>query len=82
MFLSDFDLRQIDDEYLESLNSREILELSKRLIKDLKIAIDRLNQNPSNSSRPPSSSEPWVNIMPLKIHTEKLEFSFVSNYNI
>jgi len=60
MFLSDFDLRQIDDEYLESLNSRELLELSKRLTKDLKIAVDRLNQNPSNSSRPPSSSDPWV----------------------
>jgi len=30
------------------------------LVEDLKEAHDRLNQNPSNSSRPPSSKDPWI----------------------
>lgn len=60
MKLNKFDLEQIDDEYLESLNLEELKEVSKRLAKDLKEAHDRLNQNWKNSSRPPSSSNPWI----------------------
>ena len=33
--------------------------LLARALDDLRQARDRLNQNPSNSSRPPGSMEPW-----------------------
>lgn len=58
--LSDHDLRQIDEIYLRSLGSEELIIITIRLLNDLKEARDRLNQNPSNSSRPPSSREPWI----------------------
>jgi transposase len=32
---------------------------STKLLSDLKEARERLDQNPSNSSRPPSSQAPW-----------------------
>lgn len=60
MLLSDHDLRQIDAMYLESLDSEALIEVSIRLLNDLKEARDRLNQNPGNSSRPPSSREPYI----------------------
>ena len=60
MLLSDYDLRQIDEIYLKSLSSDEVLGVSIRLLHDLKEARERLNQNPSNSSRPPSSRDPWI----------------------
>jgi transposase len=60
MLLSDHDLRQIDERYLKSLGSDDLIGVSIRLLNDLKEARDRLNQNPGNSSRPPSSREPWV----------------------
>jgi transposase len=60
MLLSDHDLRQIDEMYLKSLCSEDLIGVSIRLLNDLKEAKDRLNQNPGNSSRPPSSREPWV----------------------
>lgn len=60
MLFNDHDLRQIDDAYVESLSIDELREVIKRLVKDLKEARDRLNQNSSNSSRPPSSEDPWV----------------------
>ena len=60
MLLNDHDLRQIDETYLKSLGLEEVIRVSLRLLKDLKEARERLNQNPDNSSRPPSSREPWV----------------------
>ena len=59
MYLSAHSLLQIDDSYLDSLVSEDLLALSKRLLADLKEARERLNQGPSNSSRPPSSQTPW-----------------------
>jgi len=42
------------------LDDPEALEgLSVRLLEDLKEARERLSQNPDNSSRPPSSRDPW-----------------------
>lgn len=35
------------------------MDLSVRLLEDLKEARERLNQNPDNSSRSPSSCTPW-----------------------
>ena len=59
MNLSDYDLRQISESYLENLPETELLEVSKKLFRDLKVARERLNQNPDNSSRPPSTRAPW-----------------------
>ncbi len=36
------------------------MKLAVKLLEDLKETRERLNQNPNNSSRPPSSIEPWV----------------------
>ncbi len=58
--LSDHDIRQIDRDYMESLDKRTLLNLAAKLLEDLKETRERLNQNPQNSSRPPSSTEPWV----------------------
>ena len=59
MHLSDHSLRQIDDAYLRSLDPAALCGLSLRLLADLKEARERLNQGPTNSSRPPSSRAPW-----------------------
>ncbi len=60
MVLSDHDLRQISSEYLRSLSQEELLRVSIKLLRYAEEARDRLNQNPKNSSRPPSSQEPWI----------------------
>ena len=54
MNLSDHDLRQMDEGWLEKLR-----QVSARILHDLKEARDRLNQTQDNSSRPPSSRAPW-----------------------
>src|SRR5512135_3855089 len=59
MHLSDHSLRQIDEVYIQSLEPAALRGLSLRLLADLKEARERLNQGPSNSSRPPSSRAPW-----------------------
>ena len=59
MHLSDHSLRQIDDAYVRSLDPEALRGLSLRLLADLKEARERLNQGPTNSSRPPSSRAPW-----------------------
>jgi len=57
--LSDHDLRQFDETYLETLTLEQARALLGRALSDLKTARERLAQNPSNSSRPPSSRAPW-----------------------
>jgi hypothetical protein len=58
MHLSDHSLRPIDDAYLRSLEPEALRGLSVRLLADLKEARERLQQGPTNSSRPPSSRAP------------------------
>jgi len=60
MRLTDHDLRQIDEAYLDGLSAEALREVSKRLCDDLKEARERLNQTPENSSRPPSTRAPWT----------------------
>ncbi len=60
MIFSDQDLRQINQSYIESLDTETLEKLASKLLEDLKEARERLNQNPNNSSRPPSSTEPWI----------------------
>jgi transposase len=59
MQLSDHDLRQLDEAYLESLSEEQARVLLGKALADLKTARERLGQNPSNSSRPPSTRAPW-----------------------
>lgn len=59
MHLSDHDLRQMDEGWLENLPEDKLRQVSTRILQDLKEARDRLNQTPDNSSRPPSSRAPW-----------------------
>jgi hypothetical protein len=59
MHLSEHSLRQLDRAYLDALDEAALRGLSAKLLDDLKEAWDRLNQGPSNSSRPPSSRAPW-----------------------
>lgn len=60
MKFNDHDLRQIDEGFVKSLDPSDMRTLVLRLLEDLKEARERLNQNPSNSSRPPGSQEPWI----------------------
>ena len=62
MLISVGDLRKLDDGHLKSLSHEQLLELSKQVVRDLKEARDRLNQNPDNSSRPPSTQAPWAGV--------------------
>ena len=59
MEISKHSLPQITPEILKKLTSEELLQLSIKMLNDLKELHDRLNQNSSNSSRPPSSIPPW-----------------------
>ena len=45
--------------FCASLPEQPLRTLSAKLLADLKAAHERLDQNPSNSSRPPSSRDPW-----------------------
>lgn len=59
MQLSRHDLAQLDEAYLAGLAEGSLRVLSVTLLADLKEAVEQLDQNPSNSSRPPSSRAPW-----------------------
>lgn len=60
MRLSAQDLRQLDEAAIEALEPAPLRALALTLLADLKEALDRLGQNPGNSSRPPSSQPPWA----------------------
>lgn len=57
--LTDHDLRQMDEAWLESLPESVARAVLRRVLADLKEARDRLNQDSENSSRPPGSLPPW-----------------------
>ncbi|WP_295889003.1 hypothetical protein [uncultured Thiohalocapsa sp.] len=62
MHLSDHDLLQLDDAYLEGLSPEQARALLAKALADLKVARERLAQKPSNSSRPPSLRAPWERV--------------------
>jgi transposase-like protein len=62
MQLSRHDLAQLDEAYLAGLPEGSLRTLSVKLLSDLKELFERLEQNPSNSSRPPSSRAPWEGV--------------------
>jgi len=57
--LSKHDLLQLDADALAALSHAQLQGLSEKLLADLKLAHERLDQAPHNSSRPPSSQAPW-----------------------
>jgi transposase len=59
MHLSDHDLRQLDEAALAKLSPEQARGLLSKALEDLKVARERLAQNPRNSSRPPSTRAPW-----------------------
>jgi len=62
MIIKDHDLRQLNEARLQALLEKDpaaLLQLTNRLLNDLKEARERLNQNPSNSSCPSGSQHPW-----------------------
>lgn len=64
MQFSEQDLRQLDKDYILSLQLSKLQTLSCKLLADLKEATDRLNQNSTNSSSPPSKDAPWEKASP------------------
>jgi hypothetical protein len=59
MHLSDHDLRQLDEAALANLTPEQARALLSKALEDLKRAREQLAQNPTNSSRPPSTRAPW-----------------------
>ena len=58
MKLSDYDLRQLNEDVINSLSPDAIKNLANRLLIDLKVSRERLNQNSQNSSMPSGSEAP------------------------
>ena len=62
MLLTEQELLQIDEAFIRRLcdkNPDALAGLSINLVNDLKEALERLNQNPTNSSKPSGSCAPW-----------------------
>lgn len=59
MYLSDFDLQQLDEQKLTALAAEQKDALLVKLLWDLKDARERLKANSQTSSRPPRSDPPW-----------------------
>ena len=57
--LSDHDLRQMDPTWQQRQPEETVRGLLARALDDLRQARDRLKQDPTNSSRPSGSMEPW-----------------------
>lgn len=51
---------QTNDGWLRKLPAELLLAVAKRLLHESKELPDRLNQNPDNSTRPPTSQPPWA----------------------
>ena len=62
MILKEHELLQIDADFIFRLREQDpdaLAGLSIKLVSDLKEVLERLNQNPTNSSRPSGSLAPW-----------------------
>jgi len=59
MQLSTHDLAQLTEGRIRTLSPDSLITLTLKLLADVMELHDRLNQNPQNSSRPPSSRAPW-----------------------
>ncbi len=59
MKFSRTEIQQLTESYLARLSNEQLLNLCKGVVLDLSEAHDRLNVNPTNSSKPPSTLAPW-----------------------
>jgi transposase len=59
VYLSDFDLQQLDEQKLTALPAEQKDALLVKLLWDLKDARERLKADSQTSSRPPRSDPPW-----------------------
>jgi hypothetical protein len=59
VYLSDFDLQQLDEQKLKALPAEQKEALLVKLLWDLQEAREQLKANSQTSSRPPSSDLPW-----------------------
>ena len=59
VYLSDFDLQQLDEQKLKGLSAEQKEALLVKLLWDLQEAREQLKANSQTSSRPPSSDVPW-----------------------
>ena len=53
------DLQQLTPQYLSTLPQERVAQICEQMRQDLMNAHDRLGQNPTNSSAPPSTRKPW-----------------------
>lgn len=70
MKFSKNDLRQIDAKYVAALTLAQSHKLNLDLLEQVKELMDRVHQNSSNSSRPPSQDPPWAAKENSEIDTE------------
>ena len=59
LYLSDFELQQLDEQTLKELPAAQKDALLVKLLWDLQEARERLKASSQTSSRPPSSDAPW-----------------------
>ena len=64
MYLSDFDLQQLDQQQLMALPAEQKDALLVKLLGDVKDARERLKANSQTSSRPPRRDPPWYDHEP------------------
>jgi transposase len=60
VYLSDFDLQQLDEAKVSRLTPSQKEVLLWKVLADLKEARERLKASSQTSSRPPSSGPPWL----------------------
>ena len=60
MYLSKHNQFQMNDKWLKKLPVELVLEVSNRLLHNVKELQDRLNQNPDSRWLPPTSKGPWA----------------------
>ena len=73
MYLSDFDLQQLDEQKLMGLPAKQKDRLLVKLLWDLKEARERLKANSQTSSRPPRSDPPWHEAVSREADSEASE---------
>jgi hypothetical protein len=71
--LRTYDLKQLDEAKIAAMTHDGVIHCAKTLLSDLKEAMDRLNQNSQNSSRPSGSEAPWEGVGKEEADDEDVE---------
>jgi transposase len=67
------DLEQMDETYFESLEPKRLVEVAKNLYELAVEQLEKLEQNSKNSSRPPSTDNPYQSSAAAVLPTEEKE---------